>query len=183
MNEENIIKQVKQGNIKEYEKIMDIHMHRIRTFIALNAPVAQLVDEISVDAFVFAFQHISEFKEGTSFSAWVKAIAWNLLRAEITRYKRKKEYQKRYAEFKIIESVETKSESYRENELGYLEDCIEQVPQKQREILNMKYKQDHSAAAIADAFEKTESWVHTSLFRIRETLRKCIESKLSAETL
>ena len=38
-----------------------------------------LIDEIAHETYVFAYNHIQEFQRGTSFFAWLKSIAWNLL--------------------------------------------------------------------------------------------------------
>ena len=74
------------GDHAAFAALLDAHLPHVRTFLALKAPVPQLVDEIAHDAFVFAYRHLDEFTPGTSFRAWVRAIAWNLLRAEVQRF-------------------------------------------------------------------------------------------------
>jgi RNA polymerase sigma factor (sigma-70 family) len=72
-----------------------------------------------------------------------------------------------------------KSENVRDQELDYLEDCLKQVPEKQRTLLDMKYSMNRSSDEIAKSLKKTRQWVRTNLFRIRKNLKDCIEAKLS----
>ena len=88
MDEQSLIQKVQEGNLEAFGSLMDIHVRRLRAVIALNAPVPHLIDEIAHETYVFAYNHIQEFQRGTSFFAWLKSIAWNLLRAEIQRFSR-----------------------------------------------------------------------------------------------
>ena len=83
MDEQSLIQQVQEGKFEAFGSLMDVHVRRLRAVIALNAPVPHLIDEIAHETYVFAYNHIHDFRRGTSFFAWLKSIAWNLLRAEM----------------------------------------------------------------------------------------------------
>ena len=82
-DESELVLAAQAGDHDAFAALLDAHLPHVRTFLALKAPVPQLVDEIAHDAFVFAYRHLDEFTPGTSFRAWVRAIAWNLDRKSV----------------------------------------------------------------------------------------------------
>jgi Sigma-70 region 2 len=100
-----LVQEIQCGNDDAFALLLDRHVHHVRAFLALKAPVPHLVDELAHETFVFAFHHISQFKPGTSVQAWLRAVAWNLLRAEIQRFSREQANQSRFAAQRICESV------------------------------------------------------------------------------
>ncbi len=177
VDEQSIIQQVQDGNVEVYARLMDLHVRRLRAFVALNAPVPHLIDEICHEAFVFAHRHVGEFQRGTSFFAWLKSIAWNLLRAEVQRFSREQANQLRYAERRVFEVVTSGNEA----ELGGLESCLEKIPPRMRDLLRMRYAFALSTREIAERFAHTSAWVRTTLFRLRRQLRECMQQTMAVE--
>ncbi len=124
MDEQSLIQKVQEGNLKAFGSLMDIHVRRLRAVIALNAPVPHLIDEIAHETYVFAFNHINDFQRGTSFFAWLKSIAWNLLRAEIQRFSREQANQLKYAEKRVFDVAPGKPLEHSAKEL----DGLREVP-------------------------------------------------------
>ena len=83
-----LIRAVQAGDAAAFEPLVDTHLDSLRAFIALKLPLAHLVDELAHETFVFAFRNLAGFTAGTSFRAWLRAIAANLIRAELQRYAR-----------------------------------------------------------------------------------------------
>jgi RNA polymerase sigma-70 factor (ECF subfamily) len=179
MDDDALIQAVRQGVTDAFEPLLDRHLQHVRTFIALRAPVAQLVDEVAHEAFVFAHRHLDEFAPGTSFQAWLRAIAWNLLRAEVQRFSRQQSHLARYAEQKWAEAAETQAGTSGGREMEFLEECVRQVPPPMQELLTLKYQDACSSDEIARRLQRSLAWVRTGLFRLRQQLKDCIEGKLS----
>ena len=66
MDETTLIRETQQGSLVAYEQLMEIYMHRIRALLSTRAPVTELIDKIAQDTFIFAYDHIQEFKLGTA---------------------------------------------------------------------------------------------------------------------
>ena len=47
-----------------------------------------------------------------------------------------------------------------------------------RELITLKYRDDHDTNEIAVRLKRSLVWVRVSLFRVRQQLRECIEAKL-----
>lgn len=181
MDESSIIQKVQEGDLDAFSSLMDLHLRRLRAFVALNAPVPHLIDEICHEAFVFAYRRVGEFQRGTSFFAWLKSIAWNLLRAEVQRFSREQANQLKYAEKRVFEVVPQKPVEKSDRELDGLDACLEKVPPRMRDLLRMRYTMGLSTNEISERFGQSAAWVRTTLFRLRRQLKSCLEQRLAAE--
>jgi RNA polymerase sigma-70 factor (ECF subfamily) len=181
MDEQSLIQKVQEGDLSSFGGLMDLHVRRLRAFVALNAPVPHLIDEICHETFVFAYNRIKEFERGTAFFAWLKSIAWNLLRAEVQRFSREQANQLKYAEKRVFETTSPRPEGKAMRELESLETCLEKVPPRLRELVRMRYTLACSTKEISERFDQSAAWVRTTLFRLRRQLKDCVESKLATE--
>lgn len=173
------IRSVQTGDHDAFAALLDRHLAHVRTFLALRAPVPHLVDELAHDTFVFAFRNIGDFKPGTSFRAWVRAIAWNLLRAEVQRFAREQNNLDRLAAWRTEAALAETSAAEPPVEVEYLHGCLEELPAALRELITLKYRDEHSTDEIAARLKRSLVWVRVSLFRVRTQLRACIEAKLN----
>ncbi len=181
MDEQSLIQQVQEGNLEAFGALMDVHVRRLRAVIALNAPAPHLIDEIAHETYVFAFNHIQDFKRGTAFFAWLKSIAWNLLRAEVQRFSREQANQVKYAERRLFEVAPLKPLEAAAKEMDGLEKCLEKVPQKLKQLIEMRYRLSFSTQEIAERVDQSSAWVRTTLCRLRRQLRDCVQDKIAVE--
>ena len=170
---------VRKGDARAFESLVDAHLDQLRAFIALKLPVAHLVDEIAHEAFVFAFRRMAEFEPGTSFRAWLRAIAINLIRAEVQRYAREQSGRLHYARAQALEREMDAGEGTRMDELEFLQECMREMPASQVELLDLKYREDLPIETIASRLQRTQNAVWQALFRLRQQLRACMQGKLA----
>ncbi len=100
-----LVEAVQRGEPQSFESLLDRHLDHIHAFVCVKLPVPHLADEIAHETFVFAFRHIHEFTIGTAFRAWLRAIAFNKVRAEIERYCREEANKLSYAEHRLMEAA------------------------------------------------------------------------------
>jgi len=176
-NDEQLVTDARTGEGTAFAALLDRHLPHVRTFLALRAPVPQLVDELAHDTFVFAYRHLDEFAPGTSFRAWLRAIAWNLLRAEVQRFARERVQLERFAAWQLEAWTAAAPEPSAEAE--HLLDCVGELPEPLRQLVALKYQEEHSGEEIAGRLGRSAVWVRVSLFRVRQLLRDCVERKTS----
>lgn len=177
-----LVARVQRGETGAFEVLVDRHLHPIRTFIALKAPVPHLVDEIAHETFVFAFRNLGRFTVSDSFRAWLRAIAWNLLRAEVQRFSREQANQSRYTQQLVVEMERTGAGPHASREAEFLEQCMAEIPPELQELLSLKYREGRSSEEIGAALRRSLAWVRVVLFRVRQQLRECIERKMEKAT-
>ena len=176
-----LIQAMQAGDTRVFAPLVERHLDAVRAFIALRLPIAHLVDELTHETFVFAFRHLAGFTAGTSLRAWLRAIAANLIRAELQRFRREQANQLGYAQFQLLEMELARAERQPSREAEFLLECIEELPMPMRELLASKYREELTAAEIGTRLQRTEAWVWQVLFRLRQRLRECIEGKLAEE--
>jgi len=172
------VRAVQRGDQQAFRPLLDRYLPSLRAFIALRAPVPHLIDEISHETFVFAYRNICGFEAGTSFPAWLRAIASNLLRAELQRHARDQAGRSRYEEWKLVQSQSRSSERLDAPDAEYLAECLQRMGQGARDLIEEKYRKGMDSAAIAALRNKSVEWVRITLFRLRQQLKTCIENKL-----
>lgn len=178
--EEELVLLVQRGDLSAFERLLELHSSHLRAFVAMKLPVPHLIDEIAHETFVFSHRHIHDFKAGTDFGKWLRAIAFNLIRKETLRHQRLSKNREKFLEHHLVqESI--KGEFSPELPLvSVLEECLAKLPDQQRRLLERKYTLAESSREIASAFGQSEAWVRTNLCRVRTALRHCIEHKLNA---
>jgi RNA polymerase sigma-70 factor (ECF subfamily) len=178
-SEDDLVVRVQRGDLSAFETLLGMHSSRLRAFIAMKLPIPHLIDEIAHESFVFAHRHIAEFKAGTDFGKWLRAIAFNLVRKETLRHQRLSKNQERFIEHHLVQESVRGGLSPELPVVVFLEECLAKLPDQQRRLLERKYARSESSREIAAAFGQSESWVRTTLCRIRTGLRQCIEQKLN----
>jgi RNA polymerase sigma-70 factor len=177
--EAQLIAAVQSGEAQAFAALLDRHLDSIHAFVALRLPIAHLVDEITHESFVFAFHHLSDFTPGTSFRAWLRAIAANKVRAEVERYGREERNRLAYSEQRALElAVQEPGSAGDGRALEALQDCLHQVPSGQRDLLHLKYHDEVTSEEMARRMGRSVAWVRTTLCRLRQQLRECVERKL-----
>jgi DNA-directed RNA polymerase specialized sigma24 family protein len=76
-DEAELVTAVQHGDASAFTPLVDQHLDAIHAFVSVKLPVAHLADEITHDAFAFACRNLERFTPGTSFRAWLRAIAAN----------------------------------------------------------------------------------------------------------
>ncbi|MGB0580039.1 MAG: RNA polymerase sigma factor [Limisphaerales bacterium] len=182
-DESELIRSVQAGDLKAFEPLVDAHLDHLRAFIALRLPKPHLINEIAHEAFIFAFNNIEKFEAGGNFRAWIRAIAHNLVRAELQRFARRQQNQLNYARHQMLESdlVSTPTSAKEVSPaIDHLKDCVAALPEKQQELVQLRYSEEVPVESIADKFKRTQTNIWQMLFRIRKQLKQCVEGKLKA---
>jgi RNA polymerase sigma-70 factor (ECF subfamily) len=134
-----------------------------------------LAEEVLQEVAVVVCRQWRDFTPGTSFGAWALRIARNKIfnmnrvaRREILLSQESIEAIERVAEEKApsgwIEAVNT---------------CIEQVGEKARALLTMRYREGLSGAEIARRTGSTLPAIHMALSRARAALAECVRRRLA----
>lgn len=172
-----LARRVEGGDDAAFRMMMERHLQRLRSFLALRAPVPDLIDEVAHDAFVFAYQNIADFTEGTM-QPWLRSIAQNLLRDRLKAYARESIKHERYSEMVRWEMALEASDKPVSDESDHLAGCIEKLRHHQRTVLDLRYEQQLSSEEIAQRTGRSVLAVRTLLMRVRQQLRQCIESRM-----
>jgi len=172
------VARVRGGEPDAFAPLVRRHLAAVRAFVAMKLPVAHLADEITHESFVFAFRNLGALNAAGSFRAWLRAIAWNLVRKELLRFAREQANLSRLERAQLADLATGDGRGAASDEATFLEDCLATLPDDSRQLVQERYQRGLSNDEIAAATGRTAEWVRVTLFRIRAQLRQCISGKL-----
>ncbi|MEO0446597.1 MAG: sigma factor-like helix-turn-helix DNA-binding protein, partial [Verrucomicrobiota bacterium] len=79
-----------------------------------------------------------------------------------------------------IEVEEGKTDS-EEELVEALKNCLDEMPEKSRMLLQRRYEENARAVDLASALDMNAATVRKNLERIRTSLRKCVELRVSPQ--
>jgi RNA polymerase sigma-70 factor (ECF subfamily) len=166
------LRRARDGDADAYGIVVKATQARLRSFIAGYVPRAEWVDDVAQQTYVSAYRDLRKFAPGTDFSAWIRRIAYNHLRAELERASRR-----RRLEGELLRRLEREAPG--EPRLDPLKECVEALPPTSREIVDGYYADALGLAEIGRRLGRSADSLKVTLFKIRARLRECVESKLT----
>lgn len=164
----------------DFDSILRNTHNRIRAYIAGMGIAAHEVDDVAQDVYLEFYRNLDKVPEDVAPQRWLKGIARNICLNHIRRSARRGRLH-REALAELLAGTET--ETHRHATEGTLqlalEECCRQLSEESRELLDLRYQQDLTSAAIAQAVDKTAEAVRVALFRIRVNLKKCVLSQIT----
>ncbi|UYW01116.1 sigma-70 family RNA polymerase sigma factor [Flavobacterium agricola] len=184
-NEQNsdavLVKQYIEGNENALAKLIERHQSKIYGFIYSKVMDRDVTEDIFQDTFIKVIKTLKtgSYSEEGKFLPWVMRISHNLI-VDHFRKSKKMTFQRETEEFSIF-SIITDSAPNIESTIinsqiiNDLKKLIEELPNDQKEVLNMRIYEDLSFKEIS---EQTGVSINTALGRMRYALmnlRKIIE--------
>lgn len=161
---------------REFEQV---RIPLLRFIISLTA-CRTSSDDLLQETFVTLWKKRETYEKGTNFKAWAFQTAFNLVR----NHKRKdaKNLEHRMPSDKIMDMIQ---ERYDQNEKlwsvesKFLPECLQQLPERQQQLITRRYVGKVSLQTLAPEWDLTPNALSQLLFRIKRSLRKCVQSKQS----
>jgi RNA polymerase sigma-70 factor (ECF subfamily) len=173
-----LVRRVQKGDKDGFADLFTATRRDVRIFLSAHASSADMVDEVLQAVFVACYEKIHVYELRGTFLPWLKGIAKNLLLKELHQRSKYVVAENDALESLIVEegmaSLREDEESRREDSIQRLEDCLSKLTPRSRQLIDHKYTRRAPIEKMAQSFQKTESWVAVTLFRIREALRSCM---------
>lgn len=170
-----LVRAVQAGTAHAFDPLVDRHLGHVHAFVALRLPVPHLVDEITHETFVSAFRLMDRFEPGTHLRAWLRAIASNLVRQELSRFRREQFHKLEFVARREIDQALATADDLEPVVTEALQKCLQSLAPLMRNLLDLRYSEGNSSEEIGSRLGRSIAWVRTTLFRVREHLRQCIE--------
>ena len=150
---------------------------RIYSYIRAQVLSSADADDVLQDATTVLWRKFSQYEPGTDFVRWACRVA----RLEVLAYHRARKRMRTVFCDEVVEMVADKVLEMAEtagDRAKTLDDCVEMLPVRGRELLDLRYQESQTVKQIADSIGRTESTVYKSLQRIHDDLYDCVEGKL-----
>jgi RNA polymerase sigma-70 factor (ECF subfamily) len=179
--DETLARMSADGDTLAFQELTRRYLKHAFNFVRQYVREQEGAEDITQDAFLKAWKHISRFKPGYSFKPWLFTIARN---TALDYIKKKKsiafssiegdEDEGSFAET-IPDAGPLPNEIYADKELGsMLDEAMKILPPEHRAVVVMHYREDMTFEEIAKIIKKpmntVKSWHRRSLLKIRDKL-------------
>lgn len=171
MTDEQLVVLYYNGNDTAFDTLLDRHKQPIYAYILYTVRNNDLADDIFQDTFIKAITTIRQGKytETGKFKAWIIRIAHNLMIDFFRQKKNENTVSNDCYEFDLLNNIDLCDETFeaqlvKSQVLQDVKKLVCFLPDKQREVLEMRYYKDLSFQEIADL---TGVSINTALGRMR----------------
>lgn len=170
-----LVEAVLDGNLGAFDQIVKTYQRPLY-FLALRMLRNQeLADDVIQKAFLKAYRALSGFQFKSSLKTWLSAIALNLCRTELMRPKREMvELPESLPESTTDDTREADAMAYRRK---MLQTALEDLPQRQKEVVMLRIYQELPFKEIAVALESSESAVKVNFHHAMKSLKEWISQR------
>lgn len=171
------IHQVLQGDKESYRFIIRKYGSIIRAYLASHLNDPSTVDDLAQDVFISAFEKLSEFDMNRNFNAWLKGIARNKLYMHLRETYREinKCQDMRLRIYHDVANDMISASECKGTRIKKLQDCLEKLPGKTRDIVKCRYSKGEKVRSIANRYDTTVSAISSLLYRGKNMLESCID--------
>jgi RNA polymerase sigma-70 factor (ECF subfamily) len=172
------LRRVLSGDRDAYSDIVADHQGMLLAYAAFRIPDAALVDEVVQQTFIRAYEQLRDFQSDKDFGVWLRSICRFMIMAELKRASRDRQNRDNYQEHLKVtllgEALERRASDTDDDVLLRLRGCLGRLQLTARSLVTLRYQEFLRVEEIASRLGQSATWVATTLFRVRETLRKCI---------
>lgn len=134
MQDEIIIKEIKNGNKEIFGKLVEKYQDSLFTFIFYSVKDEGNAKDILQETFIKALKEIDKYKEEGKFKAWL----WTIARNKVMDFYRKGGKTVPLEEEIIKQDDETSKNALGQIELNHIKSLIENLPPEQKEVILMR---------------------------------------------
>jgi len=184
VEDELLIARALEGDQKAYESLLLRHrkaIFHVVTKIVRNPDEAQ---DLVQETFMKAFNALASYRSEYRFSTWLYKIAANCAidfvrkkRIEALSLDRPIETKDGQVEFELPDRTwDPERNLVRKQKLQSIDEAIDSLPDKYREVIIYRHRDDKSYEEIADILNTPVGTVKARIFRARELLKKKLKS-------
>ncbi|MCK4656684.1 MAG: sigma-70 family RNA polymerase sigma factor [candidate division Zixibacteria bacterium] len=178
--DDQLIASALQGDQKAYEALLARHNKAIFHVVMKIVRNREEAQDLVQETFMKAFNALASYRSEYRFSTWLYKIAANCAidfirkkRIEALSLDKPIETKDGRVEFEVPDSSwNPEQDLVRKQKLKSIEEAIDSLPDKYREVIIYRHKDDKPYEEIADILKVPVGTVKARIFRARELLKK-----------
>jgi RNA polymerase sigma-70 factor, ECF subfamily len=179
-DEHELLSKAQTGSREAFAAVVEHYWDRLYRWLYHLSHDRHTAEDVAQESFLKAFSHLSSFRPGTSFQAWLFRIAHNAL-VNLRRADRKKARQ-RFPEHVPALSSGPAEEAMSREALQMLARAVGRLPRDFRAAFLLRVEEDLSFREIAEALETTEETARWRVFKARQKLMEGLAPHLDRES-
>jgi RNA polymerase sigma-70 factor (ECF subfamily) len=183
-SDQEILDSVLRGNQADFAIIIDRYKNKAFSLLKRMLKNEQDAEETLQDCFLKAYNSLSSFKGEAKFSTWFYRIVYNTALTKLSSKKRKTENEMSSVDDHFdLKSDYDFSSSERKDLSVFVNDLVNQLPERFATVINLYYLNEMSCEEISEILEISISNVKVVLHRSRNALKDIIIEKNLVEEL
>lgn len=191
LSDAQVIERILAGNANFFEHLLNRYKNRVVRIVSRHVPGDE-IEEVSHTVFIKAFQSLASYKQKSGLEHWLSAIAvrtccdfWR------SRYRSREvvvsslsEPHQNWLDHVIAEesSVSYAEETNRKEAGEIIDWALNQLPAKDRMVMELIYLQDYSIIEAADLLGWKQTTVKVRAFRSRRKLQKILKGAVKSDS-
>jgi len=176
MNDEQILKKIKENDMQAFKILMDKYSRRLFFLIYRFVGNYEDTEEIIQEVWFKFFKNIDKFRNESSIYTFVYRIALNLSINFVNHKKVVNKFRSMLKFFQIKED-DPMEEVYRKELIEILKECIDNLPSKQRKVFILREEEKLDFERIARILKISESSAKSNYHYALKNLRKFLIKK------
>jgi RNA polymerase sigma-70 factor (ECF subfamily) len=163
--------------VDHFLELLNAYDRSTYAYILSQVPNLADADQLAQETRTRLWQQFDRYQEGTDFGAWARSIAGYLV---LSHYEKRSRDRLRFGEAfltAVQQHIETRLDGLSPRREA-LSQCLQQLPENQREMLLEYYSSENSRQGLADRIGKTYVALRRAVCRVRVVLADCIERRL-----
>jgi RNA polymerase sigma-70 factor (ECF subfamily) len=167
------------GDERAFDELIARRNLDLRVFVAAHARDRDQLEEVCQATWVAAWQGLRGFSGAAPFDAWLRGIARNQLKRELTR---RAQARARGGLAELAEAVVEatvadldRGDEDAERRAARMPGCLERLAPRARALLLARDRDGVSLADLARRFKQPMGALATALWRVRASMRSCLD--------
>ncbi|NWK55862.1 sigma-70 family RNA polymerase sigma factor [Verrucomicrobiaceae bacterium N1E253] len=165
----------------DFISLLTGHQDILLTFIRGSIGDLATAKDILQEVNLILWKKSSQFKMGSNFKAWaLKTAQFQILGNYRDKQRSKLVFDPDLVDQLATEASHVDDDWKKDQRLEALEICLQKLPDKQRSLLDSRYRAGGSIKELAQALNSSTSRLKMILFRARKNLRDCIMMRVES---
>lgn len=175
-----LVEEARRGSEAAFARLVRRHQAQVRACIARHVRDLDAVDDLAQETFLRAYRALSGWRGESSLRLWLLSIARNRAFTYLADEARRRSREGESLETALARwNAPTGDPDADERELSALRTCLEGLGGPGEALVTDFYFKRRSAGEIARDSGRSEGAVWMALLRVRQALRRCVETRLS----
>lgn len=151
----------------------DAQQRMLRRYLHVLGAPADRIDDLCQEAIALSLEKDIGARAEIPLAGWLRVTARNLLLRQWDSVRRRREVE-------LADQIWTEAHEGLEDQdrVRALRDCVEALPERSRTMLRRVYAENAGRTELGRELGITPNTVKSTLRRLRESLRQCIERRL-----
>ncbi len=163
----------------EFSQRLTQIQRRLYAYVLALVPNRAEADDILQEANLVLCRKAGEYDEDGNFDGW----AFRIARFQVMAYLKKRKRNRLLLSDEMVQMVAEEVEDTTrfdamKRALGH---CLDKLSPQSRSVARLRFEKEKSLLEIAEETGRPAGTIGTALFRIRQTLARCVRQRLSEE--